>query len=57
MERKKLKQAIDETKQEILQTKQQIANAPDFRERNMLERRLKKLQYLQLWQISQLERL
>ncbi|MCR4441871.1 MAG: hypothetical protein NUV48_06920 [Peptococcaceae bacterium] len=57
MEREKLKLAIDETKQEILQTKQQIANAPDLRERKILERRLKKLQYLQLWQIGQLEQI
>jgi len=57
MNRAELQQAITETLEEIQGIKEQINQAPDPRGETMLRRRLKELQYLQLWHLEQLENL
>lgn len=54
MDEKELKAAIDQTKTLIYQLKQQIEETRDQQEKSQLQRRLKELQYLQLWQLAQL---
>ena len=47
--------AIEQTKAEIYHVKQMIEDSTNRKERRRLEYRLKELQYLQLWQLGQLE--
>lgn len=54
MDEKELQVAIDQTKTQIYQLKQQIEEAPDPQEKSRLQRILKELQYLQLWHMDQL---
>ncbi len=53
--REELQAAIDHTKEQIYQIKQLIIVTTDHREKRRLKRRLKELQYLQLWHIDQLK--
>lgn len=48
-----LHEAIDQTKSQIYTLKQQIEQTPDPQEKSRLKRRLKELQYLQLWHLDQ----
>lgn len=50
-----LQQAITNTAEEIWELQQQIEHASDPREQKKLMRKLKELQYLQLWHLDQLE--
>lgn len=54
MTHKELQKAIAMTKEQIYQLKQQIDQTPDPQEKTQLKRRLKELQYLQLWHPNQL---
>lgn len=54
MDEKELQVAIDQTKAQIYQLKQKIEEAPDPQEKSRLKRRLKELQYLQLWHLDKL---
>jgi len=49
-----LEKAIKHTKEEIYRMKQQIEENNDTKEKRRLQRGLKELQYLQLWQLDQL---
>jgi len=49
-----LRDAIEKTKTQIYQLKEQIEETPDPQEKRQLKRRLKELQYLQLWHLDQL---
>lgn len=49
-----LQKAIENTLEEILQVKEQILSTADVREKGTLKRKLKELQYLQLWNIEQM---
>jgi len=49
-----LQEAIDQTKVQIYALKQQIEQTPDPQEKRQLKRRLKEMQYLQLWHLDQL---
>ena len=49
-----LHKSIEKTKSQIYAIKQQIEQAPDLQEKRRLKRRLKELQYLQLWHLDQL---
>ncbi len=50
-----LQEAIEKTLEGIQALKQQIEKASDPREEKRLKRKLKELQYLQLWHIEQYE--
>ncbi len=54
MTRDELQAAIDRTKAQIYQVKQLIEETTDFQEKCRLKRRLKELQYLQLWHLDQI---
>lgn len=47
--------AILRTKEEISQVKRELERVTDHKERRRLSRRLKELQYLQLWQLEKWE--
>jgi len=49
-----LQAAIERTKAQIYQVKQQIEGATDPQEKQRLKRCLKELQHLQLWHLDQL---
>lgn len=49
-----LKEAVRRTKEENMALKGQLEVTVDPRERKILQRRLKELQRLQLWQLEQL---
>jgi tmRNA-binding protein len=49
-----LQEAINRTKAEIEEVKQQIAQAADPREKRRLILRKRELQYMQMWHIEQL---
>ncbi len=53
--REQLQDAIESTLQEIVAIKQQIKQTPDPRESRKLTRKLRELQYLQLWHVDQLQ--
>lgn len=55
MNHAELQQAITNTAEEIWELQQQIEHASDWREQKKLMRKLKELQYLQLWHLDQLE--
>jgi|GEM_PF-1289880 len=55
MTREELEQAIEDTKREIYQVKEQLDQTNDPRGEKKLLARLKELQYLQLWYIDLLE--
>jgi hypothetical protein len=57
MNRNELFEAIEDTKQEIYQVKEQLEQTTDPREEKNLLARLKELQYLQLWHIEHMERI
>ena len=52
-----LLKAVEETKCEIEKVKQELETCTDLRQEGMLERRLKELQYLQLWHLDLMERM
>lgn len=54
MNENELRTAIDQTKRQIYGLKQQIDETSDLQEKCQLQRRLKELQYLQLWHLDQL---
>ena len=55
MTREELEKAIEETKHEIYQAKEQLDQVTDPRDEKKLVARLKELQYLQLWHVDQLK--
>lgn len=54
MDEKELSAAIDQTKDQIYQIKQQIEETSNPQEKSRLQHKLKELQYLQLWHLDQL---
>ncbi|MTI80828.1 MAG: hypothetical protein FH758_08090 [Firmicutes bacterium] len=54
MNEQELREAIDQTKEKIYQIKSQIEFTDDSQERLRLKRKLKELQYKQLWHLDQL---
>ena len=54
MELNDLNTAINQTKAQIYELKNQINETSDSTEKRRLQRRLKELQYLQLWHIDKL---
>jgi hypothetical protein len=54
MRREELEKAIESTKLEIYQAKEQLKQVVDPREEKKLLARLKELQILQLWHMDQL---
>lgn len=57
MKQVEIRTAIEITKQEIYEIMQQIEGTHDSKEKHVLEKRLKEIQYLQLWHIDQLQAL
>jgi hypothetical protein len=57
MTRSDLKQAILQTLENILRVKEEMDRASDPKEVSRLRRKLKELQYLQIWQMEKLERI
>lgn len=57
MTREQLQEAIESTKLEIVDLKQQIRQTTDPRQARKLTIKLRELQYLQLWHIDQLQHL
>jgi len=55
MNREELQDAIENTKVQIYEIKQQIAQTADPREKRRLTRRKRELQYLQLWHLDQMK--
>jgi hypothetical protein len=51
-----IQEAINKTMQEIDQVKQELARTTDPNERQKLSRKLKDLQFLQLWNLDQRDR-
>lgn len=55
MNHEEIQQAINETKAEIYQLKEQLARVTDLREEKKLLAKIKELQIKQLWHLDQLK--